>query len=263
MTHHPMTALDVAKRLENTRYAGDQWCTFREVRSGTGFARKREGYADLLAVSIWPSRGIYIEGVEIKMSRSDWRAELRNPKKADAFIPHCRYWFVAAPKGVVEVEEVPDTWGYIEVGHKRNIVRKRPAANDAKPPDLMLFASLVRHLKHSCGYSEDDVSRLAARKTNDLNAELSRSRDRCRQLERFERIAGAVEKFESASGLSIHDPWTAGDIGTVVKLLVHTHPQRILSQLTAFTQSLQFQLRELEKPISALRALLDTHRSDT
>lgn len=51
-------------------------------------------------------------GHEIKVSRSDWLVELRNPDKAQAWKQHCDQWWLVAPKHVARIEELPPGWGW-------------------------------------------------------------------------------------------------------------------------------------------------------
>src|SRR5512137_2876743 len=52
------------------------------VRNQTGYTR-RVRTADALAVSVFPSRGLYAVGFEIKTDRGDWRRELADPEKSE------------------------------------------------------------------------------------------------------------------------------------------------------------------------------------
>lgn len=68
---------------------------------------------DFLAVNLWQSRGHLIDGVEIKVARSDWVRELAHPK-ADSWYGVCNRWWLAVPQGVVHEDELPKTWGLLE-----------------------------------------------------------------------------------------------------------------------------------------------------
>lgn len=69
--------------------------------------------ADAVYLGLWQSRGAgEIDVCELKTSRSDWRRELDNPAKAEAWWPYSsRFWVVAPSTDVVPAEEVPDGWG--------------------------------------------------------------------------------------------------------------------------------------------------------
>lgn len=55
-----------------------------QVRNGTGFSRRRTRTADAIAASVWPSRGLYLVGVEIKVCVHDWRRELADAAKSES-----------------------------------------------------------------------------------------------------------------------------------------------------------------------------------
>jgi hypothetical protein len=65
------------KEALTVRFSGEEWARFFEVASGTGAQAGRS--ADMLAMNMFPSRGLRIHGVECKASRSDWLRELKNP----------------------------------------------------------------------------------------------------------------------------------------------------------------------------------------
>ena len=53
-----------------------------------------------------------LHGHEVKVSRSDWLAELRDPTKADAWRRYCDRWWLVAPRDVVR-DDLPDGWGHL------------------------------------------------------------------------------------------------------------------------------------------------------
>jgi hypothetical protein len=83
-----------------------------KVRNRAGFKANRT--ADAMALSLWPSRGHELHGYEVKVSRADWRSELRDAAKADTWHGIVDRWWIAAPSGVVPRDELPATWGLIE-----------------------------------------------------------------------------------------------------------------------------------------------------
>ncbi|WP_066041949.1 hypothetical protein [Herbiconiux solani] len=100
---------------------GDRWIRAEHVRNGTGFM----GYdqlsgrcagplrtADFIAIDGWESKRHVVHGHEVKVSRSDWLTELRDPEKAEAFRPYCDYWWlVASDARVAKLDELPTGWG--------------------------------------------------------------------------------------------------------------------------------------------------------
>ncbi|MFE2751598.1 hypothetical protein ACFXGA_06295 [Actinosynnema sp. NPDC059335] len=104
--------------------------------------------ADLVAVSLWGSRGLSIDVHEIKVSRSDWLAELAQPSKADAWWPHSsRFWVVVPSPTIVKTSELPAGWGLMVPSTKSN-ARKMTVVVDAaaRQPEipLELLATFLR-----------------------------------------------------------------------------------------------------------------------
>ncbi|HYJ21079.1 MAG TPA: hypothetical protein VEW07_03530, partial [Solirubrobacterales bacterium] len=65
------------------------------VRSAAGFDARRT--IDAVSLNLWPSRGMLLDGYEIKVSRSDWLRELKNPAKAEEFAGLVdRLWLVVS-----------------------------------------------------------------------------------------------------------------------------------------------------------------------
>ena len=84
------------------------------VRSEAGFYAKNE--FDAVVVDTWESKGLTIEIIEVKVSRSDWLNELKKPHKTQAALNRSNLFSIAAPKGVVKDGELKDGWGFYEVG---------------------------------------------------------------------------------------------------------------------------------------------------
>lgn len=116
------------------RYQGDgkeeSHVLISEARSGAGHAGN-DGRLDLVAVGCWQSVGLIVQGHEVKVSRSDWLRELKNPKKTERFMRYChRFWLVVpAPwKDIVHDGELPESWGLLEVKNgMAKVVRGRTA----------------------------------------------------------------------------------------------------------------------------------------
>ena len=93
-----------------TKFSDQGYAIFPQVPDGTG-ARKRRT-ADAIMMSLWPSRGLHLFGIEYKSSLADWRRELKNPDKAESISRYCDYWYILAPAGIIDVAEVPPAWGF-------------------------------------------------------------------------------------------------------------------------------------------------------
>ncbi len=109
----------------------DRWVRAEHVAVGLGNFRDR--VADFIAVDRYPSSGLAIHGHEVKVSRSDWLAELRDPSKAAAFTPYMHYWWlVVSDPAIVREGELPGGWGLLVPGKaglraKTKAIRSEPA----------------------------------------------------------------------------------------------------------------------------------------
>jgi hypothetical protein len=138
-----MTASKVLDVLAEKHFKTPAHAMLREVSNGTGTWSDRR--ADALVVSLWPSRGVWFGGVEVKVSRSDWKSELDNPAKSDAVQRFCDFWWVATPAGIVLPGELPETWGHIEVGESSCRLVKEAPRLTPEPLAPEFVASVLRN----------------------------------------------------------------------------------------------------------------------
>ncbi len=214
-TNRRWTESDVFARLHHVFPEG-AYALLPQVRNGTGFTRKKDSTADAIAVSCWPSRGLFLAGVEIKVSRSDWKKELASPEKSTHIQKYCRNWWVATPKGIVEPGELPPNWGQIVVHENRAKIEAGAAELEPEPLDLPLMCSILRAaIKSFSGFvSQNDVNRMVDER---VQSELERH---TRVLEnRIKKDSKSREAFEKASGVTIGH-WEAGRIGDAVKFVM-------------------------------------------
>jgi hypothetical protein len=64
------------------KFAGTAYAVLPQVANGTGHAAGR--WLDAVVASLWPSRGLWLHGFEIKVRRDDWLQALREGQKAVA-----------------------------------------------------------------------------------------------------------------------------------------------------------------------------------
>lgn len=205
------------KEALNVRFSGLEWARFFEVASGTGAQAGRS--ADMLAMNMFPSRGLRIHGVECKASRSDWLRELKNPEKAEAIQKFCDHWWIAAPKGIVKPEELPPTWGLLELNGKA--LRQTVAAPllEAQPLTRAFIASLLRSASR---YAENELRGAVDKQLQEAREQIDQrvSREVEMRTSSHKRLADDVAAFEGASGVKITETWHMGaETGAAVKLI--------------------------------------------
>ena len=206
-------ALDALK----LRYCQPEWAIFFEVANATGARASR--YADAVAMSLWPSRGLEIHGFEVKVSRSDWMNEKRNPEKAENIAAYCDRWWLVAPSFVVREEEIPPLWGWLELYPKGLKIRKQAGASgNVKPRDRAFMAALMRR----CGQASDaQIRELVKRETVGIRAEVDKAREQLSSISKvkYDQLAARVAAFEEASGIRITDGWgesCSAEVGAAV-----------------------------------------------
>lgn len=231
------------------RFPAPAFVLLPHVRNGTGFA-KSPRTADAIAISCWPSRGIYLTGIEIKVTLHDWRKELAAVKKAEPIQRYCRYWYVAAPKGVIPAGEIPETWGLLEVTASKTLETKPAPKLEETKPDLFFVAALCRNV------SENFVSSAEAKRRVDDAVNLSKQEiQELKSLRRLksahERLVEDVRAFEEASGVEIRE-YAGANVGKAFKLLTESGVQEVPRRAERWRDELQRMAERMSTVIEEL-----------
>lgn len=141
----------VIREALRVHFPAQAYAVLEEVRNGTGY-RHTQRYADALVCSCWPSRGLWIAGIEIKVERRDWLRELQDPAKSAEIQRWCKYWWIAAPAGLVHDGELPGTWGLLEYDEKKRgrdklAVKTKAPELPAEAPAISFLASVLRSVQ--------------------------------------------------------------------------------------------------------------------
>jgi hypothetical protein len=205
------------RALLHKKYPAPEWALLEEVRNSTGFAT-RERYADAVAMSLYPSRGLSVLGFEIKSSRGDWQRELRNPDKSDAIQMYCdRWWIVAGGPNIVQQSEVPVNWGLLVAGGGRLMTVKDAPQLEAQPLDRKFVASLLRKMTEYVDGQLSSSERFQEAFEKGKAAAALDAPNTVRQLERaHESLQKRVAEFEKESGFTI-DRWKYGNLIQVLR----------------------------------------------
>lgn len=238
----PVTSADIVGALAR-RYAPPGWAFFEQVARGTG--SKADGWADAMALSLWPSRGIELYGFEVKISRGDWLRELKNPAKADKIAVLCHRWWIVAAPGCVQASELPPNWGLIELrsGKLWDVVQATAIA--PKALDWGFLAALLRRVGDA-NVPRSAVDAQIAKALEERGARVEVEVER--RMRRHDDLVKAVAEFERASGIKICQ-WTAGDQGRAVKLLASLN---LGSRLNRQREALSVLLKQLDETLAEL-----------
>lgn len=100
--------------------------------------------ADFVAVDAWSRDKHAVIGHEIKVSRSDWLAELRQPAKAEAWKRYCRRWWLVVSDESIVRHDLPDRWGLMVLTPSGLSVRVPPRPLKPEPMPWPVAAQLMR-----------------------------------------------------------------------------------------------------------------------
>jgi hypothetical protein len=182
------------------RWKAPEHAVMWEVGDATGARHSR--LADAVIMGLWPSRGIDLQGVEIKVHRSDWQRELKDPGKADQIARYCDFWWVHASPDVVMPAEIPAGWG-LRVYDGR--AWSTPVEAERRRPEPMSREFLAALLRRA----DQQVSREAKRMADASLADERAGIDR-RVAEGVEArtrlsasLATVAEEFKKATGMDV------------------------------------------------------------
>ena len=190
----PLNANELLAMVK-TKFSGSAFAFFANVSDGTGSASSR--LADGIAVSLWPSRGLDIQGFELKVARGDWLRELKHPEKAEAVCRYCdRWWVVAGDKEIVKDGELPPTWGLMyATGSGLRIAVNAPVLSPV-PLDRCFVAAIARRaVEQAAAIGELK----AARKEGYERGKA----DRSYEVEQLQKLKERVSEFTKASGICL------------------------------------------------------------
>jgi len=228
------TAQDIEDLLSN-RFCAPAWAFIPQVRNGTGFLNSART-ADALAMSLWPSRGLHLNGFEIKINRGDWLSELKNPAKAEAIAQFCDFFWVVSPKDIIKLEEIPQNWGWLVPFGKSVKAMKPPIQMKSEVIDKLFLAAILRRAQETIAPAAKIE---AARKKGKAEGEKEADRAFKYSKERHAELKQRIFDFQKKSGVNI-DSWQLGDIAKAVKMIVNGQHLRAKEDLKSLhTQALQ------------------------
>ena len=222
------------EKLLRERYAAPAFAFLEQVPNATGMNTSR--FCDALAMSLWPSRGIHLSGFEIKVSRTDWLKELKDPSKAEEICGFCDYWWiVAGSPDIVREGELPSTWGLLVTDAGTLKEKVKAPLLEARPYTKNFLASVLRrateqitnsaiHLKEIKQAHEEGYARGVKQGKQSLewaNEEMGKIKER-------------VEIFERVSGVRIQGYAPIEPIGNAVRAVLegeHTQMKTRISRI--------------------------------
>lgn len=212
-----MTNAEILAALAK-RFAAPEFAFLTQVRSRTGYGGDIRT-ADAMAMCLYPSRGLELHGLEIKVSRSDWLREKKAPEKAEEIARYCdRWWLVVGDEAIVQPGELPPAWGLMAPRGKGLVAKvEAPALSPPAAPRHFL-AAILRNV------AEAHANTIPLASVAD---EINKARfdgvavGEERQREALERIRKSVDAFEAASGVRI-EHYNGERLGEAVKFVLES-----------------------------------------
>ena len=247
-----------------------EYAFLTHVRNDGGFSATRT--FDGVAISLWPSRGYAIDVFEVKVSRSDWMRELKDPAKSEAAWEIGDRFWICATAGVVDAAELPPGWGLIEAhgakivdgiltGRKlRTVVHAEwhgaPVRESAKGTiSKGLMVSMLRRAGAVPDHqtpAERLISDAEERGREAARVSMQEQVDRAHQRER--ETAEFWRTFANASGLNLYrsNAQEMAEIGARVRaaLADERHAERVRAHLTRIRGELLREAGHIEQLVS-------------
>lgn len=236
-------------------YVAPEYAIAFEVAHGTGFNANR--HLDAVAMDLWPSRGLALHGIEIKVDLYDWRREKRDPEKAEQVARYLDYFWIAAPKGVVPIAELPHAWGMLEMNDKGVLsISKQAIRTDAQPVNRNFLAAMMRAAGR--GINPNSVQHIIEEE-NRKREEQFNERVKWRAEEMTERANQGAKNWQdliAALGTEFHDAARfAADRDTIAAIVAVyksgvTHTYSGIAALEDALESASKKIREVRKTLN-------------
>lgn len=226
-----------------------RYVTAVQVNNGAGFGYSRT--LDAIVFDTWPSAGLKLHGLEIKVTKADLRRELQNTNKFSEWEPHLDQFSIIAPKGIVDLKLLPPKWGlFVPDGAGLRARRKPLMLHAEKRTELSrsMVAAFVRALVDRSLSNEAKVAEYTRgyeRGKDEGERHMKGSQRRVGELER------AISDFEEASGVQIAT-WQSDKIGEAVKLVMEGGIERRI-RYAPNTRKLGEQLLQIADELDALQ----------
>ena len=258
MTATRLTAADVRAALLN-RYRAPEWACCFVVADRTGARPTRSAYA--IAMSVYPSRGLRLHGFEIKVSRSDWLHELKQPDKSVPLQRYCDHWWIVTPPDIVREGELPPTWGHLVLkGNGFHCSTKAPVL-DREPWQPEFLAALLRRAHEARDRAiREGIDRAMADERAAIENQISKRVERALSIRSSMRDEAVrqLEAIRQAAGIEPDRYFDGEGFGRAIGLV---HRAGVTATYGAL-DTLAHQARALLKAVEAVRADGDSARAD-
>ena len=110
------------------------------------FIAEAPGGVDAFAINCFASQNHRRVGYEVKVSRSDFMAEMRQPMKTQRSACFCDQFFFACPAHLIKASEVPDPYGLIYINEKGKTRMVKRSSLPKTAPSWDFVGKLLRRV---------------------------------------------------------------------------------------------------------------------
>ena len=226
-----MKAVDVEAALAKA-YCEPKHALFYEVPTRPDNSGRK---IDALSIALWQSLNFEITGFEIKVSRSDWLRELKDPAKGEALFQFCHQFYVVTPKNppntIIRPDEVPANWGWIEVTRDKIYTVKKAPKLSPEPLTVGLMVAILRREGRRAKAAAQIAARDALRdEREELEKRARYYRDEGARgwKAKAEAAEKAIADFEAATGIPLKEcsrqygSANATRLGDCIRLITET-----------------------------------------
>lgn len=239
------------------KFPEKEYVIMKEVSDASGYDRSRS--ADYVVVNLWPSRGLAINGIELKSYRGDWLNELKNPKKAENIFKYCDYWWLLTTDDTLaKIDEIPINWGWMAIKNDKIVVKKQAPKLTPVALSKSFSICMLRRAADKTDYVhvENIQNRIDSEKANAVSQIESANRSKLNRVNELQKI---ITDFEDASGLKLDNRYSfMGDLkklGTAVKILLEGGTESLLEKLKMFKNGNDKVNESLSKAIEELEGI--------
>lgn len=243
------------------RYPESEYALMEEVSDRAG--HNRSNSADYIVMSLWPSRGLSLQGFELKSYRGDWLRELKKPKKAENIFQYCDcFWLLTADEDVAKLEEIPKPWGWLSIKGQRIIVKKPAPQLKPKPVTKDFLACMLKRAASKGNYVRyDEIDERIEHAREEGKSQADRSRGHIQ--EEYEKLKNTVEEFQKHSGINLQHTWHGDtkDIGQAIKFINNGGADSIRKQLLGLKETTKTVSERIENGLKSLETIPEKENS--
>jgi len=239
-----MNAHEIQELLRK-RFCPPAYAFLPQVRSATGSSYSIRT-ADAIVMGLWPSRGMELQGFEIKVAKSDWKKELANPEKAEEISRFCDYWWISTPKGLCDPNDLPENWGLMEAFGDGMKVIKQPKQLTPVHVDRRFLAAILRQAQETLTPEAKIKEAYDTGRSKGVEETKSQNEYFSKQHKELQK---KVADFEKASGVRV-DTWRGDNVGEAVRMVLDGEHLRIKQSLQGMLERSKGITEAIEKELA-------------